>query len=272
MPTAKTSIPDNLSPGLLLQGRYRAQREIGRGENSVVFTAWDNGENRSVALKLLALPDSARPRLHREVELARGVSGHHCVQIFDSFDEQGFSWVVSELVEAPSLGTVIDRSGPLPPEDVAAIGRGVALALRAAHRTGLLHRHVSPRNVLVQAELRARLADLGCAGVTAQASDYRAPELAGGQGMDPRSDLYSLGLTLHFALTGRLPERPGGARRLPALPDGHRPSRLSPRIPVWLDDAIAQATADLPADRFPSATRMLDALTPADPGRLARAG
>jgi serine/threonine protein kinase len=272
VPTAKTSIPDNLSPGLLLQGRYRAQREIGRGENSAVFTAWDNGENRSVALKLLALPESARPRLHREVELARDVSGHHCVQIFDSFDEQGFSWVVSELVEAPSLGAVIDQSGPLPPEDVAAIGRGVALALRAAHRTGLLHRHVSPRNVLVQAELRARLADLGCAGVTAQASDYRAPELAGGQGMDPRSDLYSLGLTLHFALTGRLPERPGGARRLPALPDGHRPSRLSPRIPVWLDDAVAQATADLPADRFPSATRMLDALTPADPGRLARAG
>jgi serine/threonine protein kinase len=272
VPTAETSVPDNLPPGLLLQGRYRVQREIGRGTNTTVFTAWDIGENRTIALKLLALPESARQRLHRDVELARDVTGHHCVRVFDSFEEQGFSWVVSELVEAPSLESVLERSGPLPAEDVAAIGRGVALALRAAHRTGLLHRHVTPRNILVEAELRARLTDLGCAGVTDQAGDYRAPELASGQGVDPRSDLYGLGLSLHFALTGRLPERPQGARRIPALPDGHRPSRLSARIPAWLDDAIARATADLPADRFPSATRMLDALTPGEPGHLARAG
>jgi len=154
----------------------------------------------------------------------------------------------------------------------------VALALRAAHRTGLLHRHVTPQNILVEPELRARLTDLGCAGIAAHTGDngdpddYLAPELTVGHGVDPRSDLYSLGLSLHYALTGRLPERPADARRIPALSDGHRPSRLSAGVPAWLDDAIARATAALPADRFPSATRMLDALTPGETGRLARAG
>ncbi|TFG50486.1 MAG: hypothetical protein E4H38_03510, partial [Gemmatimonadales bacterium] len=103
VPTAETSVPDNLPPGLLLQGRYRVQREIGRGANTAVFAARDVGEDRAVALKLLSLPEGARQRLHREVELARDVSGHHCVRVFDSFEEQDFSWVVSELVEAPSL-------------------------------------------------------------------------------------------------------------------------------------------------------------------------
>jgi serine/threonine protein kinase len=278
VPSAKASVPDNLTPGLLLQGRYRLQREIGRGPSTAVFEAWDNGENRAIALKLLVLHEGARQRLHREVELARDVTGHHCVPVFDSFEEQGFAWVVSELVKAPNLESLLDRNGPLPGEDVAAIGRGVALALRAAHRTGLLHRHVTPRNILVEAELRARLTDLGCAGVAPHATeagdpdDYLAPELTGGQGVDPRSDLYSLGISLHFALTGRLPERPADARRIPVHSDGHRPSRLSAGVPAWLDDAIARATAALPADRFPSATRMLDALTPGEPGRLARAG
>jgi CheY-like chemotaxis protein len=278
VPTANTPLPEHLAPGLLLQGRYRLQREIGRGRGTAVFEAWDNGENRALALKFLALPESARQRLHREVELARDVTDHHCVPVFDSFEEQGVAWVVSELVKAPDLEMLLDRGGPLPAEDVAAIGRGVALALRAAHRTGLLHRHVAPRNILIEAELRARLTDLGCAGVAAHPGDagdlddYLAPELTGGHGVDPRSDLYSLGLSLHHALTGRLPERPADARRIPALSDGHRPSRLSAGVPIWLDDAIARATAALPADRFPSATRMLDALTPGETGRLARAG
>jgi serine/threonine protein kinase len=278
VPTAQALVPEHLTPGLLLQGRYRLQREIGRGPGTAVFEAWDNGENRALALKALVLPESAWQRLHREVELARDVTGHHCVPVFDSFEEQGVAWVVSELVKAPNLSVLLDRGGPLPAEDVAAIGRGVALALRAAHRTGLLHRHVVPPNILIEAELRARLTDLGCAGVAIHATesgdpdDYLAPELTGGQGVDPRSDLYSLGLSLHYALTGRLPERPTDARRTPALSDGHRPSRLSAGVPDWLDDAIARATAALPADRFPSAGRMLDALTPGGPGRLARAG
>jgi len=278
VPTANPPVPEHVLPGLLLQGRYRLQREIGRGPATVVFEAWDNGENRALALKLLALPESARQRLHREVELARDVTGQHCVPVFDSFEEQGVAWVVAELVKAPNLASLLDRDGPLAAEDAAAIGRGVALALRAAHRTGLLHRHVTPQNILVEAELRARLTDLGCAGVATHAAehgdpdDYLAPELTGGQGVDPRSDLYSLGLSLHYALTGRMPERPADARRIPALSDGHRPSRLSAGVPGWLDDAIARATAALPADRFPSATRMLDALTPDETGRLARAG
>lgn len=267
--------PPNLAPGFLVQGRYRLQREVGRGPGTVVYEAWDNGENRAIALKLLALGNDLMQRLHRDVELARDVTGPNVVAMYDSFEEQGVAWVVTELVRAPSLDALLELGGPLPPDDVAAVGRGVALALRAAHRTGLLHRHLTPRNVLVESELRTRVTDLGCAGITAQesgADDYLAPELTGGQGVDPRSDLYSLGLTLHVAISGRLPERPAHSTRIPAIPDGHRPSRLATGIPGWLDDAIARATAALPADRFPSATRLLDALTPGEDRRLARAG
>jgi serine/threonine protein kinase len=153
------------------------------------------------------------------------------------------------------------------PDEAAAIGRGTALGLQAAHRRGLLHRNVKPGNILIGAEVRARLSDFGISGLigsdrTNHRKDFLAPEVLAGQPADGRSDLYGLGLSLFFGLTGELPARQAEGHQPQALADGHRPSRLRPTVPPWLDDAIAQATAALPADRFSSAGRFAEALAP----------
>jgi serine/threonine-protein kinase len=163
--------------------------------------------------------------------------------------------VATDYVAGPSLAALVEPSGA---DETAAVGRGIALALQAAHRRGILHRHVTPGNILIGPEVRARLTDFGSAGFGRGSRDFMAPEVLGGQAADIRADLYGLGLCLFFALTGALPER-----HTAFGPDGHRPSRIRPTVPSWLDDAIARATAALPADRFFSAGRLAEALAPA---------
>ena len=154
-------------------------------------------------------------------------------------------------------------------DEAAAIGRGVALALRAAHRRGILHRHVSPGNILIGPETRGHLSDFGSAGLGAardSGRDFQAPEVTAGQAADVRADLYSLGMCLYYGLTGRLPARRDPSR--PPLPaaDGQHPARWAPTVPAWLDEAVAASTAALPADRYPSAGRLAEVLTPGGAG------
>ena len=183
----------------------------------------------------------------------------------------------------PDLFTRVRALGPLPPDEVAQIGRAIALALSAAHRRGMLHRDVQPSNILLDGDGRAQLAAFNATripgaapGITttglAGGRDFVAPEVLAGQRGDARADLYALGLSLYFGLTGRLPDRPLPHLPPPALTDGQRPSLVRPGIPVWLDDAIARATAVLPADRFASAARLADALTRGERTALAGNG
>ncbi len=251
-----------LTAGALLQGRYRLVRELVTGPSSAVYLGQDVEAGVSVTVRLFVPPVDTRERLNREAPAIRDLEHEHIARLLDHFETGERYVLVMEHVDGPDLATRVRTEGPLTSDEVAAVGRGVALALRAAHRRGLLHRGVSPRNILLAAETRARLIDFGAAEVEGD-RDYRAPEVIAGQGADPRADLYGLGLALYFGVTGELPPRP--ARELPpaASPDGHRPSRLRSSIPPWLDEAIAQATAALPADRFISAGRLAEALTPA---------
>jgi serine/threonine-protein kinase len=261
MALQKLSPQFGLTTGSLLQGRYRLLREAGGGRASADYQAQDIETGEEVTVKVFALPEELRERLRREQSAVRDLEHEHIARLRDFFESGERSVLVSEYVDAPDLSVSLGQSGPLGSEEVAAIGRGVALALRAAHRRGLLHRGVSPRSVLLASEIRARLIDFGVGDVEGE-RDFRAPEVTAGQSADARSDLYGLGLTLYFLLVGELPPRQ--AKGLPPLasPDGYRPSRLRPAIPAWLDDAIAQATAALPADRFVSAGRLAEALTP----------
>jgi serine/threonine protein kinase len=254
-----------LGLGTLLQGRYRLARELGRGAASVVYQGVDHHQGAEIALKVLALPPAERARVRQEVMSAWDVTHDHIVPLRGWFETGERCCVVMDYVAGPDLATRVSVA-PLTPDEAAAIGRGIALGLQAAHRRGTLHRQVKPTNILIGPEVRARLSDFGCAGFgqdggTPSGEDYLAPEVLAGQPADGRTDLYALGLNLYFGLTGRLPERQVG-RPLQAAADGHRPSRVRPTVPPWLDDAIAKATAALPADRFSSAGRFADALAP----------
>lgn len=265
-----------LPNGTLLQDRYEILGEIGRGGYSVVYRARDRRVGSDVAIKLLMPPPAAarlaRERLRREVQAVRQVSHPGIVQVFDVAEDGPWGFVVMEYVAGPDLAVRIRDRGPLDVESVALLGREVADALAVAHRHGILHRDVKPQNILLAPDGRARLTDFGSARLAGQATltqtgglvgtiDYAAPEVLAGARADARSEVFSLGVTLFYALTGALPPRAGrGAARTPD--DGHHPQSRRADVPAWLDQAVARATAADPAERFPSAGLFAAALDP----------
>jgi Serine/threonine protein kinase len=270
-----------LQSGSLLLARYEILGEIGRGGYSVVYRARDNELGAEVAIKLLVPPPAmarlARERMRREVLAARRLSHTNIVAVHDFAEEGQWSFMVMEYVAGPDLAVRVRERGPLPPDDVARLGQEMSSALSAGHHHGVLHRDVKPQNILLDPDGRARLTDFGSARLDGQTTvtatgaavgtlDYMAPEVFKGQRGDARSDLYSLGLTLYFALTGRLPQR--ASPHLPPSPvaEGFRPGQIRPEVPGWLDATVARMTAARPADRFPSCDIALQALADQTPG------
>jgi hypothetical protein len=266
-----------LSPGDRLQGRYEIEAEIGRGGYSVVYRALDRENGSAVAIKLLAPPPAeaavARERMRREVEAVLGIAHPGIVAVHDFLEVEPWSFIVMELIDGLDLARQVHANGPLATEAAASVGNQVADALAAAHARGILHRDVKPQNILIDAEGRARLTDFGSARLAGHATvtrtgglvgtiQYAAPELISGQRGDARSDIYALGLTLYYVLTGALP-----ACLSPHLPPaaeslGHHPGELRDEIPEWLDAAVAHATRQHPGDRFATAREMAEALQP----------
>jgi len=211
-------------PGRCLAGRYRLVELIGSGGAGTVWAAIDEVLERRVAVKDVGAPPwlsvegwhELRERTLREARAAAAIGHPNVITVFDVVEEDGRPWIVMELVEARTLAQIIDEDGPCPPRRAAEIGLQVLAALRAAHRTGILHRDVKPSNVLVTADGRAVLTDFGiatvdgdatltAAGVLVGAPAYIAPERAVGEPAGPASDLWSLGSTLYTAVEGRPP-------------------------------------------------------------------
>jgi serine/threonine protein kinase len=245
----------DLSPGSLVAGRFTVRHELGRGPRSRVYLAHDQASGSEVALKLF----SERPRrLHRQVAEAAELARHRLLVPREILEGDPLL-VVLDYIPGPDLAHRIAEAGPLDPMDVAEIGRQAARGLAAAHRRGILHGNLTPRNLLLAPPGAVWLTDLG---TEPAGPAFLAPEARSGTSADPRSDLCSLGLVLYVALTGRHPDVPV---KLP--PDGHRPSLVRPDVPEWLDRAIARATALLPADRFSRAAEMVAALAGESVGR-----
>lgn len=264
-----------LTPGSVLAGRYEIGEEIGRGAFSIVYAARDRVVDAAIAVKLLVPPpavaEQARERMRREVRAARSLSHPNVVQVYDFADHGGWSFIAMERVAGPDLQVRVRARGPLAPEDAARVAAGVGGALSAAHRHGVLHRDVKPQNILLGPDGRARLTDFGSARLDDAAAltqtaalvgtlAYTAPEVLAGDRGDARVDVYALGITLFFALTGTLPESPSPHLPPTASPAGHRPRRLRAEVPAWLDDVVARCTAAAPESRFPTADALLRAL------------
>ncbi|MEW2416564.1 serine/threonine-protein kinase [Streptomyces sp. NPDC046866] len=216
--------------GRVLGGRYRVTATIGRGGMGVVARAVDELLGREVAVKVMrAYTDASaaeladlRARMQREAQAAARIRHHGVVTVHDVAEEEGLPVIVMELVEGPSLDSVLDERGPLDPREAAAIGARLMDALDAAHRAGVLHRDVKPANVLLEPGGRVVLTDFGIATVEAAdeatakltrsgqligSLDYLAPERAQGREPGPASDIWSLGMTLYAAVEGGSPFR-----------------------------------------------------------------
>jgi serine/threonine protein kinase len=207
-------------------GGYRLSRRLGAGGMGIVYAA--EGPAGRCAVKVLASLLSADPalrtRFRREASALRAVSHAGVVRVLDDGEERGFSWYAMELVEGSDLRAKI-AAGPLEAKTVEALARTLLAALAAVHGKGFIHRDVKPGNVLLARDGTPKLCDFGIAHVdgattlTASAAilgslRYMAPEQRLGRASQ-LSDLYSLGVTLHEALTGGVPEETPLPRAVP---------------------------------------------------------
>ncbi len=265
-----------LRAGTQLVGRYTILREIGRGGYSAVYAARDESVRSLVAIKLLVPPPATaeltRERMRREVDVVRQLSHPHIVAVHDFVDDGEQSFIVMRLIEGTTLAERVRTHGAIGVEESKRILREMAEALRVAHKRGVLHRDVKPQNILIDASGDALLTDFGSAHVASAATltrtgtiigtvGYVSPNVATGGRADARDDLYALGMTVIYALTGQLPERgPRGTTADRATGQGVRCSAWRPDVPTWFDDLLASLTAPDPRDRMPSCERLLAAL------------
>ncbi|CAN5740965.1 Stk1 family PASTA domain-containing Ser/Thr kinase [soil metagenome] len=258
--------------------RYVIRRPIGEGAFSHTFLAHDTVLERDVALKVLRQEhrsnDEFSARFDREAQAAALVSHPNVVPVFDFGREQGLPFIVMQFIDGRTLRQFDRDEGPLTIEEVVDIGRQVLDGLAAIHDQGIVHRDVKPQNVLLDNRMGARLTDFGVAylaneltltktGTTIGTAAYMAPEQATGQNVGPGADLYSVGVMLYELLTRRLPFRGDNPvqvlyRHVSDLPD--RPRDLNPQIPIDLEAVILRALAKIPAERYPDARTMRDAL------------
>jgi serine/threonine protein kinase len=262
-------------------GRFLIIEERGRGGMAVVYRAYDNVLQRTVALKVL-LPHLAAnaeftQRFEREAITAANLRHPNIVIIYDVGSHESFQYIVMEYLDGPTLHQEIQRIGPLPIGRAISILGQLANALDYAHQQGLVHRDVKPANVLVStryARDHITLTDFGLvkaahmAKITTEGSasgtlKYMSPEQALGEELDGRSDVYSLGVVVYEMLSGEVPF--AATTPFEVLRELiHRPppplAPLNPSVNMRMDQAVFRALAKEPAARFTTAGEFATAL------------
>jgi hypothetical protein len=259
-------------------GRYRLLAEIGRGVMGTVYRATDPLIERDVAIKTLhpTLPEEVMPevreRFLREAKSAGRLNHPNIVTIYDVGEQDGIAYIAMELLEGRSLQKMLRDPGPLPFHLIAELAAQVADGLDHAQRFTIVHRDVKPANVVVSPAGRAKLTDFGVAYVPSSAMTqtgtaigspkYMSPEQVLALPVDPRSDIFSLGVVLYEMLTRRTPfERPGETHLFSLMNriarDPYQPAtQLDPQIPAAFDHVLARALAKNPNERYSRAGEM----------------
>jgi serine/threonine protein kinase len=261
----------------LAAGRYRIERELGRGGMATVHLAHDEELGRPVALKLLpehlAGDDAFRARFLREARLAGRLSHPNVVRVYDAGEADGRPFIVMEYVP----GTSLAQAGRLAPGRVVELGVQACAGLQHAHDAGLVHRDVKPANLLVREDAVLKVADFGIAraaestrhtqaGSLLGTAAYLAPEQIAGADATPASDVYSLGAVLYELLTGRPPYTFSSLAELAAQQaEGLiEPVRdLEPSVPHEVEAAVMHALARDPSFRPASAAELAHELASA---------
>jgi hypothetical protein len=208
-------------PQRMIASRYALLSELGRGGMGIVWLAEDRTIGRRVAIKELHLPagvpvDERRvleERVLREARAAGRLNDPGVVTVYDVVQESGATYIVMELIQAPTLADIVARQGPLPPDAVASIAGQLLDALDSAHAAGVVHRDVKPSNIMVTSNGRVKLTDFGIAqttddprlttsGTLIGSPTYLAPEVIRGGQADAGSDLWALAASLFFAVEG----------------------------------------------------------------------
>jgi len=262
--------------GEALASRYKIERELGQGGMAKVFLAHDLKYERAVAVKVLRPDvgaDVGAARFLREIQIAARLHHPHILPLYDSDQADGLLYYVMPYIEGETLRQRLLRERQLPVPESLQIAREVADALSYAHSCNVVHRDIKPANILLDSG-HALVADFGVAraigggqtssGHVIGTPAYMSPEqVDGSEYLDGRSDIYSLGAVLFEMLTGESPFRGSTvtaiiANRLTSPAPSARAFREL--VPEAVDSAVKKAMANLPADRFTSATQFAEAI------------
>jgi uncharacterized RDD family membrane protein YckC len=283
------SFPTPQQPALPVSiGGYRLLRALGSGGMGTVYEAEQEGTGRRVAVKLIRAEfvdsSEAVERFRREGRLASAISHPRCVFVLAAEEEKGRPYIVMELMPGRNLHDLIEQRGPLPVHEAVALILDIIEGLQEAHRCGLVHRDVKPSNCFLDATGRVKVGDFGLAkslltdqhlthtGAFLGTLLYAAPEQIRMDPVDHRADIYSVGATLYYLLTGRAPFQTDDAAAtlartmsdpLPPMRD-HRPD-----LPRTLDEIMARALARQPDQRYQTLEELRLALLPFAPGNHA---
>ncbi|HSK75565.1 MAG TPA: protein kinase [Thermoanaerobaculia bacterium] len=258
--------------------RYKVLERLGGGGSGIVYKARDTKLERFVALKFLSNYRSANEadqrRFLREARAASVLDHPNLCTIYEIDEtEEGRLFIAMAFCEGETLKARIER-GPLPAAQAVGLAAQIAAGLEAAHEKGIVHRDVKPANVIVMPGDRVKIVDFGIAqladesrltraGTAVGTAAYMSPEQLRGDPIDARTDVWSLGVLLHEALSGRMPF-PGESdqERIRGILSGQaEPLRsLRPGVPPDLERIVARALAKVPADRYQSMKEMREDL------------
>ncbi|KQV97634.1 serine/threonine-protein kinase [Rhizobacter sp. Root1221] len=278
-PQRAAPAPVSTAPAVLDRktlGRYRVEREIGRGAMGAVYLGTDPKIGRPVAIKTMALSKEfhgdelteARQRFFREAETAGRLQHPDIVTIFDAGEDQDLAFIAMEYLKGEDLQRYTQNL--LPVADVVRIAARVAEALAYAHSQGVVHRDIKPANVMIDlaADL-VKVTDFGIAriadssrtrtGMVLGTPSFMSPEQMAGRRVDGRSDLYSLGVMLYQLLTGHLPHRADSMAVLMYEIANQTPPDVRnwrPEVPEAVARIVAHALEKRPESRYADGRQM----------------
>jgi serine/threonine protein kinase/Flp pilus assembly protein TadD len=263
-----------LSTGSTFANRYQVIEELGKGGMGRVYKVFDTKIKEKVALKLIkpevASDKETIERFNNELRLARRIRHKNVCGMFDIGEAEGAHFITMEYVPGQDLRGLIRQSKQLTVGTAVAIAKQVCEGLEEAHRLGIIHRDLKPSNIIIDRDGNAKIMDFGIArsikakgitgaGVMIGTPEYMSPEQVEGKDVDPRSDLYSLGIILYEMTTGRVPfegDTPFtvGVKHKSEKPQD--PKQINPNLPDDLSWIILRCLEKDKAGRFQSAAEL----------------
>jgi serine/threonine-protein kinase len=263
-------------------GQFTLQKFVGGGGMGIVFRAHDTTLDREVAVKVLSRDQSADEetlrRFRNEAQSAARLNHDNIARVFYVGEDRGVHYIVFEFIDGINIRDLVEREGPLPLNQALSYTYQIALALDHASQRSVIHRDIKPSNVLVTPHGKAKLVDMGLArlnllapandltasGVTLGTFDYISPEQARDpRSADVRSDLYSLGCSFYFMLTGRPPFPEGTVLQKLLQHQGDTPPNprsVRPDLPQQVSRVLDRLLAKTPAERYQQPLELIEEL------------
>ena len=269
---------EEIATGAVFARRYQVIEELGRGGMGKVYRVLDKKLNEEVALKLIKPEISSDKRtlerFKNELKLARKVSQKNVGRMFDMGEETGTHYITMEYVPGEDLKSSIKRFGQLSVSKSLDIAKQICEGLSEAHKSGIVHRDLKPSNIIIDKQGNVRIMDFGIArsikdkgltgeGVIIGTPEYMSPEQVEGKEVDPRSDIYSLGVVLYEMMTGRPPfegDTPLAVAVLHKSEAPRDPREIIPQIPENLARIILRCLEKEKSRRPQSAEEVLVSL------------